>query len=205
MALEIFAELKKALSTIDCSFILCFQGLTIFKSQQSEAATIRTREGVTLWGLGPCLLLHQQVAGCFKGKAGWLWLQLLIMAERVTARKRKADFFWDFLVDDEDEEDEEDEFIVILAAAAASSSSHSPTKRRRPNFFVRERIEWDAHVAALVEEGPHAFPRMYRMSYESFVKLCSYIDSFCQVDAVMSTRRSSKAPIVTEIALHCLL
>jgi len=120
---------------------------------------------------------------------------------------RKVDFFWDLLVDDEDEEDEEDEFVVMLAAVAAVASSlkSPPPVQRRRTFFVRDRIEWDAHVTSLVEEGPHAFPRMYRMSHNSFVKLCSHIDPFCQVDAVMSRRQSSKAPIVTEIALHCLL
>jgi hypothetical protein len=126
-----------------------------------------------------------------------------------STRKRKAtDFFWDLLIDDESEEDEEDAFVVALASAAVASSlsdDTTPRKRQRPSFFVRDRIEWDLHVAELIDEGPHAFPRMYRMSHEAFVKLCSYIDSYCRVDPIMSIRRSTKGPIVTEIALHCLL
>lgn len=124
-----------------------------------------------------------------------------------SSTKKATDVFWDLLIDDEDEEDEEDEFIVVLASAAValSASDETPHKRHRPNFYVRDRLEWDLHVANLIDEGPHAFPRMYRMSHEAFVKLCSYIDSDCRVDATMSMRRSTKGPIVTEIALHCLL
>jgi hypothetical protein len=45
--------------------------------------------------------------------------------------------------------------------------------------------EWDRHVQELAEEGPHAFPRLYRMQESSFVKLSQLIEPFVCVDGEM--------------------
>ncbi len=58
--------------------------------------------------------------------------------------------------------------IVFLAAAAAANNL-------RPLYNVRDRLDWDSHVAKLFQEGPLAFYRQYRMGYASFVKLCSLV------------------------------
>jgi DDE superfamily endonuclease len=60
------------------------------------------------------------------------------------------------------------------------------------------------HVDLLLQEGPNAFSRMYRMEYASFVKLHDYISE----SLVKSSSRISNCsgiPIATEIQLHCCL
>jgi hypothetical protein len=75
----------------------------------------------------------------------------------------------------------------------------------RPNYYVRNRIVWSAHVSELTSEGPIAFNWLYRMSIESFTKLCHYLDPFLQVDFIMSTRRTNKDVISTPIILSCYI
>jgi hypothetical protein len=58
-------------------------------------------------------------------------------------------------------------------------------KRSRKSFYIRNRLEWDRHVQELAEEGPHAFPRLYRMQESSFVKLSQLIEPFVCVDGEM--------------------
>lgn len=43
------------------------------------------------------------------------------------------------------------------------------------------------------------------MGYMSYMKFCTYIDPLVRVDPEMSRIRTGKGPILTEIALHCLL
>jgi hypothetical protein len=104
--------------------------------------------------------------------------------------------------DDEEEEAEEeddDATMIILAAIAVSD------KKSRASFYVRDRLEWEAHVEELLGEGPLDFCNMYRMEHESYVKLCKFINTDVSRDPEMSRRRTGKGPITTEIALHCLL
>jgi DDE superfamily endonuclease len=115
------------------------------------------------------------------------------------------DFFESLLNDDEDDE-EEDEIMLFFMLEAYTSEMASAVKRRL-SFYVRNRLEWGAHVAELAEEGPHAFSRLYRLQPETFAKLCRIIDPFIRKDTVKASNRSGhdKGPITTEIALHCLL
>jgi hypothetical protein len=58
----------------------------------------------------------------------------------------------------------------------------------------------------LMEEGPNAFVRLYRMQHSSFLKLCRFIEPFVSIDEKMSKLRTGgKSPITVEIILHCLL
>jgi hypothetical protein len=72
-------------------------------------------------------------------------------------------------------------------------------------IFVRDRLEWEEHVASLQREGNGSFQRMYRMDVESFAKLCSMLEPHLRTDKKMSQIRTSKGKITTEIALHCLI
>ena len=75
------------------------------------------------------------------------------------------DNFMAFLLDDEDEQEEEEDnkdLLTILALVAGVSEN------TRPSFFIRDRIEWYAHVNLLMQQGPDAFPGLYRMSLKSF-------------------------------------
>jgi hypothetical protein len=77
-------------------------------------------------------------------------------------------------------------------------------QQRRHMQYVRDRIEWRTHVDALHREGK--FYETYRMSEESFDRLCQYIEPYCEVNEDMSIRSSSgKAPISTQLTLHCLI
>ena len=60
------------------------------------------------------------------------------------------DDWWLFDSADEDEEDEDDDddFIVFAAAAEEESSRNPPA-----SFHVRDRLEWEEHVAQLMLEG----------------------------------------------------
>ena len=109
-----------------------------------------------------------------------------------------SDDYWDLLMDDDDDEEDEEMTFLLLSAAADSS-------KRRHSYYVRDRIEWDAHVAELEQEPEGAFYECYRMEPESFTKLCSKIQPFISIDAKMSQVRTGKGPITTEILLHCLL
>ena len=102
-----------------------------------------------------------------------------------------------------DDDDEEDDCGMMLLLLAATTTSTTPS---RLEAYCHDRLEWVLHVDELLKESDISFKRMYRMSEQSFAKLCSYIDPFVKVDAKMSRHRlRGKAPITTEIALHSLL
>ena len=107
--------------------------------------------------------------------------------------------FLRYLLDDNEEEEEEDDTLVLIVLASQTLNNS------RASFYVRGRLEWEDHVAQLEKEGPNAFHALYRMDKASFLKLCSLIHPFLQVDQAMSTIRTGKGPITTEITLHCLL
>ena len=128
------------------------------------------------------------------------------MSSSFLRRRDDTKAYYNRLMDDssdEDEEAEEDELLLVLALCTGRGS------RKRLGtesvVFVRDRIEWDQHVAALQQEGKGSFRRLYRMELESFVKLCSILEPHIGVDTKMSNIRTSKGKITTEIALHCLL
>ena len=112
-------------------------------------------------------------------------------------------FFGQLLADDFDQEEEEKDFLVIAAATTTwLSQQHTTTIRK---FYVRDRMEWERHVATLEKESPLAFNSMYRMSFASFMKLVGLVEPLISLNGEMSTLRTKKQPIITEIALHCLL
>ena len=58
---------------------------------------------------------------------------------------------------DEDEDFELTRSVLLGVLLAAGETKSSNT------FFVRDRIEWNLHVASLLKEGNDSFRRMYRM------------------------------------------
>lgn len=108
---------------------------------------------------------------------------------------------WLFDSDEEEEDNIIDDDFIVFAAAAEEESSRNPPA----SFHVRDRLEWEEHVAQLMLEGESSFSRMYRMSYESFQELARLLHPFISVNATMSKIRTGKGPITTEIALHCVL
>ena len=117
----------------------------------------------------------------------------------MTNNREHPDYFNNLLYGDDSEDDEEDENAIILFLAAASENRH------RARCYVRDRLDWNNHVATLFEEGQMEFYHQYRMEYASFVRLCSLLDPFLRVDPVYSRNRTGKEPILTEIVVHCLL
>ena len=115
------------------------------------------------------------------------------------SQKRDDNFYKYLMEDDDDDSDEQLGYFLIFLSTLASK--YSP----RPSFFVRNRIEWNTHVTELFLESSRSFYQLYRMNLPSFNKLCSLIDPVVRVDPVMSHVRTGKGPILTEIALHCLL
>ena len=109
----------------------------------------------------------------------------------------------DQLIFDSDEEREEEEFLIVCALA--DQYIQEQENKRRPTFYVRDRLEWGKHVEELVAEGDYAFSRLYRMEYHSFSRLCDIIRPTVEVDEEMSSLRTGKGPITVEIMLHCLL
>jgi hypothetical protein len=109
---------------------------------------------------------------------------------------------FDSLFFDSEEDDDEDDCSNLMMIAAVISTV---SKKQRMAFVVRDRIEWEDHVDNLLCEGESAFARMYRMSHGSFTKLCSILHPHLTINAEMSSFRTKKGPITTEIALHCLL
>lgn len=116
-------------------------------------------------------------------------------------------YLYDLLIDDSSDEDEEQEAQEELLLILSHCTGRGSRKRLGTETvaFVRDRIEWNEHVAALQQEGKGSFRRLYRMEYESFVKLCALLEPHLRVNAEMSDIRTKKGPITTEIALHCLL
>jgi hypothetical protein len=104
------------------------------------------------------------------------------------------------------DEDNEDGTIVFFAAVAAAM--HNQEQRRllsHDQQHFRNRVVWERHVKE-VDHREDAFRTMYRMHHTLFLKLCALIDPFLMVNPVMSRLwTAGKAPITTEITLHCLL
>jgi hypothetical protein len=92
--------------------------------------------------------------------------------------------FIDYLLNDDDSEDENADMTTVLLLSALPHALNNS----RQSFYVRNRLEWNAHVSELFDEGPLAFYKLYRMDFASFNKLCSLINPFVIVDSVMSTR-----------------
>jgi hypothetical protein len=108
--------------------------------------------------------------------------------------------------DSSDEEEKQEAATIVVLAAVAATIIMSGNNTQGPSIrHVRDRLEWDLHVRQLELEEGNAFRRFYRMSYASFVKLCTWINPFLTVDNKMSRIRTGKGPISMEIALHCLL
>ena len=114
------------------------------------------------------------------------------------------DDFLEELFDDEDEDDEEDIALFSILLAWISDMEERAI-RPRAAFYVCEQLEWERHVTKLLDEGPHAFSRMYRLDYDSFVKLCAMIEPILMQDLQKRNARWVRKRITTEIALHCLL
>ena len=138
--------------------------------------------------------------------------------------KKGNDFLQYLLFDNGDDEDEADlQLLSLIAVYSIDEQKKQMSRKRRREqeqngvqgttpaassntIFVCIRLEWDLHVTHLLEEGPNAFSRLYRMEYASFVKLCGLIMPFVSIDARMSkVRTRGKSPITVEIILHCLL
>jgi hypothetical protein len=123
------------------------------------------------------------------------------------------DDFFQRLVEDDDDDNNDDDIALLLLLDATSSERQATgnvggRRPQRASFYVREQLEWDAHVAELAEEGPQAFSQLYRVQPQTFATLCSLIHPFLQKDSIKAINRSgcaTKGPITTEIALHCLL
>jgi DDE superfamily endonuclease len=121
-----------------------------------------------------------------------------------TWRTSKYQYWQTLLASDTDSDEDDNEaalFVFVLAAAE--------DEEMQDNFHVRYRLQWDCHVAELSNE-PNAFYKLYRMSYQSFVKLCCLIRPFFSPNERLSNRMSNnrsmgKGALTTEIALHCLL
>ena len=138
--------------------------------------------------------------------------------QEMNNNKRNDDFLR-FLFDDEDDEDDTDllQCLSLIAMHYIEEEEKQKMSKRKGEetqappasnvFFVRNRIEWDLHVTHLMEEGPNAFARLYRMPHASFVKLCGLIEPYVTIDVTMSKVRTGgkSSPITVEIILHCLL
>jgi len=57
-------------------------------------------------------------------------------------------------LDDLDEEQEEDEDMLLACVLVGESFSE---KDGRPEFYVRNRMEWERHISELTAEGSDAF------------------------------------------------
>lgn len=114
---------------------------------------------------------------------------------------QESDTYYNSLIEDDDDDARSKKRVKILILLAFAASQSIP----RESFHVRDRLEWNAHVNELHMESPQAFYQLYRMNLASFNKLCAWIDPLVKVDPVMSSVRTGKSPIATELALHCLL
>jgi DDE superfamily endonuclease len=74
----------------------------------------------------------------------------------------------------------------------------------RARVHPRRRVHWDRHVQETLDESPYAFARMYRMEYDSFLKLHSYLSPLLSQDC-HKVNDVCGCPISSEIQLHCLL
>jgi hypothetical protein len=107
------------------------------------------------------------------------------------------DYLWSLLFDSDDEE--EDFGTKRLLPIILAARKYLDEKESTGTYYVRDRLEWDFHVSSLLKEGTDSFRKMYRMEYESFTNLCTILHPYLSVDEHMSTVRTSKSPITTEI------
>lgn len=137
------------------------------------------------------------------------WLLILVNASMMSSFVPRTDdkkFLNSLLFDNSSEEDEEEEEEELFFLAALCTGRGSSNRLGiKSVVFVRDRLEWEEHVAALQKEASGSFRRMYRMDIESFVKLASMLEPHLNVDEKMSKVRTTKGKITTEIALHCLI
>jgi hypothetical protein len=98
--------------------------------------------------------------------------------------------------DSSDEEEKQEAATIVVLAAVAATIIMSGSNTQGPSIrHVRDQLEWDLHVRQLELEEGNAFRRFYRMSYASFVKLCTWINPFLTVDNKMSRIRTGKGPM----------
>ena len=107
-----------------------------------------------------------------------------------------------FVLDSDEEESNNQQFVVLQAVVATVAVVESQI---RVSCYVRNRIEWDAHVKRLHDKSPTAFSRMYRMSHTSFQSLCSLLEPWISIDEKMAKVQTTKGPIFLAVVLHCLL
>ena len=106
--------------------------------------------------------------------------------------------FEDGEVDDDLQEMYHGAFLILVHYL----SNKKATRRKcHPRFC----LAWDLHVARLYQESPTAFERIYRMSYTSYQKLCSWIEPYVRVDPIKSRNRTGTSKIETAAVLHCLV
>ena len=109
-----------------------------------------------------------------------------------------------FFADGDIDDDLKEVYNGALLALVVFLSKQKATATRS-TCHVRNRLPWDLHVAKLYHESPTAFERVYRMSFVSYKKLCSWIDPYVRVDPIKSQNRTGTGRIETEVVLHCLL
>jgi hypothetical protein len=101
--------------------------------------------------------------------------------------------------------DDEDNNAATNQRKLLVNTSFLLYKQVRDSYYVRDRLIWLDHTSQLTKEGPKAFSQMYRMSLNSFNKLCIMLKDFLQVDVDMSNRRTNKLEISNEIILSSYL
>ena len=116
---------------------------------------------------------------------------------------------------DEEEEDDGDQeelwrqsanFLLATASMVIASNFYlSAQETERLPMYTRNRVLWHEHVHGLLQERGDSFRGMYRMSLQSFNKLCDLVRPIVQLDEAMSVRRTGKAPIIAEMMVHCLI
>ncbi|KAE9002965.1 hypothetical protein PF002_g23154 [Phytophthora fragariae] len=99
-------------------------------------------------------------------------------------------------VDSDDEDwsssssDEEMNDVAVCVAAATQALAI------REDYFCQQRVIWSDHVTVLRRRS--SFERNYRLDEGSFDHLLELLRSDLQVDALISTVRTGKAPISAE-------
>jgi len=97
-------------------------------------------------------------------------------------------------------------FLLATASMVIASNLYlSAQETERLPMYTRNRVLWHEHVHGLLQERGDSFRGMYRMSLQSFNKLCDLVRPIVKLDEAMSVRRTGKAPIITEMMVHCLI
>eukprot|EP00918_Siedleckia_nematoides_P040746 GHVU01088453.1.p1 GENE.GHVU01088453.1~~GHVU01088453.1.p1 ORF type:complete len:221 (+),score=23.12 GHVU01088453.1:357-1019(+) len=90
--------------------------------------------------------------------------------------------------------------LMMLLTVVAACCECQPAER-----VSRRRLEWDPHLAYLLEESRGSFDRYYRMSLDAFLFLRALLLPFLQKDHVMAFVCCGQAPIDATIIMHCTL